>query len=155
MKNYTKYGNGLYVKPGKPIFKITEEPMIKYKVLIAGTRTFTRYDMFCIYMDVEMGRIEEDCAKFGHTPVIISGGALGTDAMAKRYAKDRGYLFEEYPADWDTYGRAAGPIRNKIMVEKAAEVFVFWDGISRGTYSTISLTKEAGKVVTIFPTKGR
>lgn len=36
------------------------------------------------------------------------------------------------PADWTTYGKKAGYIRNEAMAEKADAVIVFWDGKSPG-----------------------
>lgn len=38
-----------------------------------------------------------------------------------------------FPADWDTHGKAAGPIRNKQMAEFGDALLAFWDGKSRGT----------------------
>lgn len=76
--------------------------------------------------------------------VIVSGGARGADALAKRYAVDRGYCYMEFPADWDTYGRRAGYIRNRAMHEYISThenrgVIAFWDGKSRGTRQSFSL----------------
>lgn len=124
--------------------------MIKYKVLVAGSRIFKHYPLFKATMDEEMKRITADCKIFDHTPVIISGGALGTDTMAEKYAKENNILFEEYPADWGTYGKSAGPIRNKQMADIAVEAIIFWDGYSRGTMNMISNMKKLGKQVKVY-----
>jgi hypothetical protein len=47
---------------------------------------------------------------------VIEGEAPGADTMAREWAEDNGVLPEKFPADWDRYGRAAGPIRNKQML---------------------------------------
>ena len=48
------------------------------------------------------------------------------------------------PADWQRYGRGAGPIRNKQIVESADLVIAFWDGKSNGTRSALAHAERAG-----------
>lgn len=79
--------------------------------------------------------------------MIISGGANGTDALAKRYAEEKGFAFKEFSADWNQYGKRAGYIRNRIMHEylskqKSRGVIAFWDGKSKGTTHSFELAKE-------------
>lgn len=56
-------------------------------------------------------------------------------------------------AEWDKYGRAAGPIRNKQMLLYVLEakplVIAFWDGISRGTKNMVSQAEKADVEVRI------
>lgn len=85
-------------------------------------------------------------AKWGTPEKIISGGCRGVDSMAKKYATEMNYVFEEYPADWNRYGGRAGPMRNTVMVGLANKVLAFVDDHSRGTWDTI---KKAQK----FPEK--
>ena len=47
--------------------------------------------------------------------------------------------------DWDRYGKAAGIIRNKDIVENSNMVIAFWDGKSKGTASSIELAKKMDK----------
>jgi hypothetical protein len=47
---------------------------------------------------------------------LREGGAKGADGDAGRWALWRGVPSRTYPADWDRYGRAAGPIRNGEML---------------------------------------
>lgn len=68
--------------------------------------------------------------------------------MAEKYAVEMGYEIETYPADWKKYGRAAGPKRNKEMVENSNAVVAFWDGNSRGTKSLVEYAKK--KNVSVF-----
>lgn len=69
-------------------------------------------------------------------------------------AKRLGLELKVFPADWKKYGRAAGPIKNKEMLEYILEgdpiVVAFWDGQSRGTKDMISKAKEAGVDVKIY-----
>ncbi len=48
--------------------------------------------------------------------LIIHGGAKGADRIADEWAVVNWTLLEEYKADWDTHGKAAGAIRNRQMI---------------------------------------
>ena len=76
--------------------------------------------------------------------IFVSGGCRGVDNLGERYAVENGFEVEIYPAQWGKHGRAAGPIRNKKMVEIADFAICFWDGKSRGTKSFIVFAKEKG-----------
>ncbi len=64
---------------------------------------------------------------------VVSGGASGADAGGEAWARKRGIPVKRFPADWNTHGRAAGPIRNRQMAEYADGVVLFPGG--RGTDS--------------------
>ena len=70
---------------------------------------------------------------------LLHGGARGVDTIAGDWARRRGFEVKVMPADWDQYGKAAGMIRNKEMVEAADAAIVIWNGRSSGTKSTIDL----------------
>ncbi|OEO24082.1 hypothetical protein AX279_19830 [Pseudomonas sp. J237] len=74
---------------------------------------------------------------------IIHGGAPGADSLAGAWAKSRNVKCTVEPADWKTYGDAAGPIRNKKMLEHKPDGVVAFPG-GRGTYSMRKLAKESG-----------
>ena len=48
---------------------------------------------------------------------IIQGGARGADAAAAEFAAQSGCYGEEFAAEWEKHGRAAGPIRNQRMLD--------------------------------------
>jgi hypothetical protein len=84
--------------------------------------------------------------------VIIQGGARGADSLAKAYAETRYVPCEEYPADWKKYGRRAGFIRNKQMLDEGKPdlVIAFPGGI--GTAMMVRLAEAAGvEVIRIEP----
>lgn len=72
--------------------------------------------------------------------------------MAESYAEMRGIPVKRFDADWDKHGKAAGPIRNREMINEADELISFWDGESRGTKGTIDMANEKGIQVTIIMT---
>ena len=80
--------------------------------------------------------------------VIIEGNARGADRMAGEAAKEFGIELEVYPADWNTYGKAAGPIRNTQMLKegKPDKVLAFHDDIeaSKGTKNMVTQARKAG-----------
>lgn len=106
--------------------------------LMVGSRSFSDYEFFVTKCD--------HLLRNWKNIIIVSGGAYGTDALAKRYAANRHYAYKEFPADRDTYGKRAGYIRNRLMHEYISKhvnrgVIAFWDGKSRGTLQSFSLAE--------------
>jgi len=77
------------------------------KVLITGDRNWNNKTA-----------IKRELSKFPPETIIIHGGARGADKLAGEVAKELGFQVQEYPADWQKHGKAAGPIRNQEMLEK-------------------------------------
>lgn len=117
--------------------------MVK-RVVIAGCRDYNNYAEAKSYIDFCLSNIRKE-----NNIVIVSGCASGADALGERYAKENGFKVELYPADWKTYGRSAGPRRNKQMAEAGDYVICFWDGKSKGTKSMIDCARKLGKPVKI------
>ncbi len=107
------------------------------KIAVIGSRDFKGSNLIPHYLDRELMKYYELS--------IISGGASGVDTIAKQYAFERQIDYIELKADWRTYGRAAGPIRNKLVVELAETIYAFWDGKSKGTLSVIQFARRLGK----------
>ena len=121
---------------------------MKY-LLIAGSRNYTDRDTF--------NRVTEEYIDSEDAfTVIVAGGAAGADELAKDYALEHGLQYIEFPADWEKYGRAAGPKRNNEMVkfikEKNGRALYFWDGESKGTKQCIESARKNGIDVTIWDT---
>ena len=106
------------------------------KLIIAGGRTYrlTQKDLDALnQLDISE---------------VISGGASGADASGESYAHFEGLPVKRFPADWQTHGRSAGPIRNKQMAEYADAVALFPGG--KGTESMYREAKSAGIVIYDF-----
>ena len=73
---------------------------------------------------------------------VVSGGAPGIDAAGEAWAASRSIPVVRFPADWRKHGRAAGPIRNRIMAQYATAVAVFPGGA--GTHSMRREARRAG-----------
>ena len=72
---------------------------------------------------------------------VIEGEAPGADTIARWWAVRRGISIDAYPAKWDEYGKAAGPIRNKqMLVEGKPDLVVAFTpdlSTSRGTKNMV------------------
>lgn len=51
--------------------------------------------------------------------LLLHGGARGADAAIGRAARQLGWPALVLPAEWERHGRAAGPIRNRQLLELA------------------------------------
>ena len=81
---------------------------------------------------------------------LITGGSRGIGkAIVEKFAKENGFPIRRYLPNWKEYGKAAGPIRNKQMVDLCHKVICFWDGKSKGTKSMIECAKKLDKPVKI------
>jgi len=97
------------------------------KVIIAGSRNVTDYNLLL-----------QAIAKSGlEITEVVSGACRGVDAMGERYAAEHKLPCKKFPADWDQYKNAAGPIRNKQMAVYGEALIAIWDGESRGTKNMI------------------
>lgn len=117
-----------------------------FRVIIAGTRNYDDYASLKAYADYKLSRIEDDIE-------IVSGGARGADALGEMYAREKGYSIKRFQAEWDRYGRSAGPRRNEAMAKYADALLAYWDGESRGTKSMIELAKANGLKVGVYQYK--
>lgn len=124
---------------------------MKKSIMIVGTRTYEDYKAFKSKVDEWLNynvNLNEDIIE------IVSGGARGVDSLAERLANEENFLKKIFPADWNKYGKSAGPIRNRQMVEYIKEkdgvCLIFWDGQSRGTKNDIDLCNEYNVKYKVF-----
>jgi hypothetical protein len=112
------------------------------RLLICGDRDWSGGDV-----------IREIIARF-QPDVIIEGEARGADTLARLAGENLGIEVLRFPADWDTYGKAAGPIRNSQMLRegKPDVIIGFHYNIneSKGTRDMLTRAKKAGKAAFIF-----
>lgn len=79
---------------------------------------------------------------------LVHGNAPGLDTLAAHLANRYGFHTEAHPANWDTHGKAAGPIRNQHMVDLGANLCLAYPigdhTQSRGTYHCLTAAHKAG-----------
>lgn len=75
---------------------------------------------------------------------VISGAARGADRIGEEWAHRHGVLVRRMPADWDTYGKRAGFLRNESMarIPGVGLLVALWDGQSKGTRHMINIARE-------------
>lgn len=122
--------------------------MNKFYLLIVGSRFYSDYNEFVNITEYVLKNRKEEI-------VIVSGGALGADYLAKKYANDNKYEYIEFRADWNKYNKSAGYIRNKQMHQFISEksnrgCLAFWDGKSKGTSHSFKLAKEYNNPIRIY-----
>jgi hypothetical protein len=117
-----------------------------YKVIVAGSRNFTDYELLKIKLDHILS-LKSDV-------VIISGMARGADLLGVKYAVERGLKVIKFPADWDKHGKKAGYIRNLEMLKCCDAVVCFHIGQSLGTSHMIDIAKEYRKPLRIIQLPG-
>ena len=78
---------------------------------------------------------------------FIHGECSGADELAKEWAMKNGYTAIGVPANWDFYGKAAGPLRNGAMIEFCEPDMVVAFPGGRGTQEMIRLAEKAGLYV--------
>lgn len=109
------------------------------KIIVTGGRDYNNYT-----------KVKEELTKLFPT-TIVQGGATGTDLLAARFAKENGITSITFKADWEQYGKAAGPIRNGEMLKayRDAIVVAFPDGGS-GTNNCVKKAKLLGMKVLLI-----
>lgn len=118
--------------------------MEEFKLIVAGGRDFTDYPT----AKAEILRLAN--AELGPFAVsIVSGMARGADTLAVQFAREHNVRLYEFPADWNQYGKRAGPLRNETMGRFADGLLAFWDGQSTGTQHMIGFMRGLKKPVRV------
>lgn len=76
-------------------------------------------------------------------PTIIHGGARGADKTAADVAMHEGFWVTAHPANWVRYGKAAGPIRNREMLDRVPDLVIAFPG-GTGTADTVAEARRRG-----------
>lgn len=104
------------------------------KLIVAGGRGY----LFTA-ADVEaLDRLVKEC----DVTEVVHGCAQGADRCAREWAGERQIPRTMFRADWNRYGRSAGPIRNKAMAEYGHALVAFPGG--RGTADMVRRAGEQG-----------
>lgn len=119
------------------------------KVLVTGSRDW-----------IDPHPIERELKKLPPGTIVVHGGARGVDTIAGFVAKKLGLKVREYQARWQEYGRTAGPIRNREMLQKehpdskgefvsVAIAFHKDPNLGKGTKDMVELVREAQPTIEV------
>lgn len=101
------------------------------RTMIAGSRSIVDYAV-----------VEDAISKSGFLITeVVSGGARGVDTLGEEWSRRYLVPLKVFPADWEKYGKRAGPIRNVEMGNYAEALIAVWDGYSSGTKHMITIAK--------------
>lgn len=135
-----------------------------FRILVTGSRDwddrltiYRALNSVCeaadlLYPPDQYGNTLPDPSKF----VVVHGACpTGADRIADDWCVGNFFLAEEHPADWETHGKAAGPIRNAEMVNLGADIcLAFPLPSSRGTKNCMRLAREAGIPIAVYNYQG-
>lgn len=115
------------------------------RVLVCGGRAFSDAD----YLNQELAAFHAE------TPIteLIEGGATGADRLARNWAQSLGIKVLTYHANWVGHGKAAGPIRNRLMLTDGQPDWVIAFAGGRGTANMIKQAQEFGCGITALKHK--
>ncbi len=126
-----------WIAPFALVRKVQRDGMV---VLITGSRDWPFPEM-----------IKAELQKLPAGTTIIEGGAKGADRGARLAARELGMPVTTIMADWLAHGRAAGPIRNRKMLDMKPDlVLAFRMNMSRGTSDCIAEAFKRGIKVNVI-----
>jgi predicted Rossmann fold nucleotide-binding protein DprA/Smf involved in DNA uptake len=111
------------------------------KLAIIGSRSFNDYKTLCIEADL----LKPD--------MIVSGGAVGADLLARKYANERNLPIIEHVPNYQKYGRRAPLERNKLIIQECDQVLAFRINQSSGTSHAIGLALKSRKPTKVIELK--
>jgi predicted Rossmann fold nucleotide-binding protein DprA/Smf involved in DNA uptake len=120
---------------------------------VIGSRSFNNYKL-----------LKETLDKHNDIGEIVSGGAVGSDSLAEKYAKENKIPFKVFKPNWQDFSEPcviktnqygdfnalAGLKRNQLIIDYCDKVIAFWDGKSRGSKDSINKAQQQGKQVIII-----
>lgn len=109
------------------------------RVLVCGGRDFDDFNF--VWHMLESFHLSND----GPISVLIHGAARGADTAAARWGQSEPSVrVVAYPADWKKHGKAAGPIRNKQMLDEGKPDLVIAFPGGKGTEDMVRRAKAIG-----------
>ena len=112
------------------------------KLAVIGSRTFNNYSLLKTKLLAIHNRKTIE--------LIVSGGANGADKLSERFAKEFSIPTLIHLPDWNKYGKGAGFIRNKLIVDDCDGVVAFIVNNSKGANHTVNIAKKNKKKTLVY-----
>jgi hypothetical protein len=100
------------------------------RVIIAGSRQAEYHHVITALLDRPFDITE-----------VVCGCAKGADTHGRTWADKFKIPVKSFPANWDLYGKSAGPIRNTEMAENADALILVWNGRSPGSANMLKTAR--------------
>lgn len=114
------------------------------RILVTGSRRW--WDRWALWR-----RLDQLLEQHGAL-TVVHGGAPGLDDLARQWAELRGQDEECHAANWSTWGKRAGPMRNAGMVQAGAALcLAFPDPDSKGTWDCVRRARETEIPTEVVP----
>ena len=115
------------------------------RLLVCGSRKWQDKEAIFTILDLFKASLNKE------ELIIIEGQCYGADLIAEEWAISRNVPFEGKPAEWSKYGKAAGMIRNKEMLESCPDfVLAFTDSFTGGTKNMVNLAKKKNILTKVY-----
>jgi hypothetical protein len=85
--------------------KIMQQNVVR-KILVTGSRDWS-----------DITTVIETFKNYDKSVILVHGDCKGADIICAAVGETLGFEIRSYPADWDTYGKRAGIIRNQLMID--------------------------------------
>lgn len=118
-------------------WSLIENPEIPKRIIIAGGREFSDYELLKAYCSKMISNISGNIE-------IISGVARGADLLGEKFAEEMGIPVVRFKAHWDCFKYSAGEERNERMGWYASHLIAFWNSTSTGTKNMIDIAQREG-----------
>lgn len=121
--------------------------MNNYRILVTGWRAWPREASYVVHQTL-FDAVRAD-PEFGRHVVVVDGECPygGVDEYAYEWAcaHPAHCTSERVPAQWKQFGKAAGMMRNQVMVDRGADICLGFPGpSSRGTIHCMERARAAG-----------
>lgn len=112
------------------------------RVLVCGGRTFCDHLQFKTVMD--------KLHKERNITHVIQGGARGADYLAHVWSARKGIKESVFNPDWKAFGKSAGPIRNRVMLDEGKPDLVVAFPGGEGTAHMVAYARKKGVEVIVI-----
>lgn len=137
------------IKESRKIKELKLEKISPFKICFSGTRT----EFHCtkkIVSDILKGFLENN-----EEINVIVGDASGVDRVVAEICKEKKIPYTVFVAEWNKYGRSAGPKRNQRMIDENPDMVICLplQDIVRpsGTRDTYQRAMKAGIITSVYP----
>jgi hypothetical protein len=112
------------------------------KVIVAGGRGYGDV----VYLYKALDRVKDT---WGITE-LIHGNASGADSIAREWANERGVKQSPFLANWQEFGKSAGPKRNEEMACQNPDMVILFPG-GTGTADMRKRAQDHKIIILEFP----
>ena len=113
-------------------------------IAVIGSRGFSDYSFFAEKLEFIISNLQGEFE-------FVSGGCKNSaDELIARYCKEKNFKLVEHLPDWEQHKKSAGVIRNKLIINDATHLVCFYDGVSKGTLSSIKMAEKKNIPVKII-----